>query len=58
MTEQKQYKCERDKVLDEAINRIDLLEYARDPTVGAVVPFAAVIKVLEELRSKQEREQR
>lgn len=38
-----------DDVLQEAIDKMDLLEYARDPTVGAVVPFSAVIEVLEQL---------
>jgi hypothetical protein len=42
-----------ENVLDEVIEKMDLLEYAKDPTVGAVVPFSSVIKTLEELRSKQ-----
>jgi len=43
-------KAERERVLDEAIDRMDGIEYAKDPCVGAVVPFAVVVGVLESLR--------
>jgi len=52
--ESRPYQSERDKVLDEAMSRMDLLEYSRDPTIGAVVSFAEVINVLEELRQAGE----
>jgi hypothetical protein len=45
-------KAKREKVLEEAIDRMDMLDFLRDPTVGAVVPLAEVFKVLEELKKK------
>ena len=47
-------KAAREQVLDAAIKKLDLLEYVRDPCVGAVVQFAAVIEILESLRAQQQ----